>query len=156
MRNFATKLAMLWPVAVLPGPRATYGSAVVAAIGFFLPVPPLWLFFALLVVGTAIAIWAAGEAEHTLGHDANPIIIDEAIGQSLALLFVPHSWIAFGVSFVLFRIFDVWKPLGAREAQALPGGWGVVADDVIAGIVACLALHALRFGLMRMGHPLLG
>jgi phosphatidylglycerophosphatase A len=147
---------MLWPVAVPPGPRATYGSAVVAAIGFFLPVPPLWLFFALLAVGTAIAVWAAGEAEHVLGHDANPIIIDEAIGQSLALLFVPHSIVAFAVSFLLFRFFDVLKPFGAREVQALPGGWGVVADDAIAGVVSCLAFHGLRFGLMRLGHPLLG
>ena len=156
MRNFATKLAMLWPVAVPPGPRATYGSAVVALIGWFLPVPPLWLFFLLLVPGTAIAVWAAGEAEHVLGHDANPIIIDEAVGQSLALLFVPHNVAAFVVSFVLFRFFDVLKPFGAREAQDLPGGYGVVADDVIAGVVACLAFHALRFVLAKFGHPLLG
>ena len=46
------------------------------------------------------------------------------------------------MSFALFRVFDVWKPLGAREAQRLPGGWGVVTDDVIAGLTACLTLHA--------------
>jgi phosphatidylglycerophosphatase A len=147
---------MLWPVAVPPGPRATYGSFVVAAVGYFLPVPPLWCFALLLVVGTAIAVWAAGEAEHVLGHDANPIIIDEAIGQSLALLFVPHTIVAFATSFVLFRIFDVWKPLGAREAQALPGGYGVVADDAIAGVTACAAFHLLRMGLTKIGMPLLG
>jgi phosphatidylglycerophosphatase A len=147
---------MLWPVGLPPGPRATYGSAVVAGIGYFLPVPPLWLFFALLVAGTAIAVWASGEAEHVLGHDANPIIIDEAIGQSLALVFVPHTWAAFATAFVLFRVFDVLKPFGAREVQVLPRGWGVVADDVIAGIVSCAAFHALRFGLLKFGHPLLG
>lgn len=147
---------MLGPVGLVPGPRATYGSAVVAAIGFFLPVPPLWQFGVLLALGTLVAIWAAGEAEHELGHDANAISIDEAVGQAITLLFVPHTWLAFGVAFLLFRFFDILKPFGAREAQALPGGVGVVVDDVIAGIVACLAFHALHVGLVRFGYHWLG
>ena len=68
-------------------------------------------------------------------------MIDEAVGQSIALLFVPHTLLAFAAAFVLFRIFDIWKPLGAREVQRLPGGVGVVADDVIAGITSCAAFH---------------
>jgi phosphatidylglycerophosphatase A len=156
VRTLGKWLAMLGPVGLVPGPRATYGSAVVAAVGWFLPVPPLWLFGVLLVAGTLLAVWAAGEAEHSLGHDANAISIDEAVGQSLALLFVPHTPAAFFAAFALFRVFDIWKPLGAYQAQKLPGGWGVVADDAIAGVVACLAFHALRFGLIRAGYPLLG
>ncbi|MCC6348329.1 MAG: phosphatidylglycerophosphatase A [Candidatus Eisenbacteria bacterium] len=156
MRTLAKWLAMLGPVGLVPGPRATYGSAVVAAIGFLLPVPPLWLFLLLLAAGTLIAVWAAGEAEHVLGHDANPICVDEAVGQSLALLLVPHTIPAFVASFALFRMFDIWKPLGAHQAQSLPGGWGVVADDVIAGIVACVAFHVARLALAGLGHPLLG
>ena len=155
-RKCATVLAMLWPVALLPGPRATYGSFVVAVIGFFLPVAALPVFGALLVAGFLVAVWSAGEAEHVLGHDANPIIIDELIGQTIALFMVHKSPLAFFVSFALFRVFDVLKPFGAREIQRLPGGWGVVMDDVIAGIVACLAFHGLRIGLAAMGHPLLG
>ena len=154
-RKLATVLAMLWPVAMLPGPRATYGSFVVALVGFFLPVPALPVFAALLLVGFVISVWAAGEAEHVLGHDANPIIIDEAVGQSLALVFVAHTPLAFFVSFFLFRVFDVLKPFGAREIQRLPGGWGVVMDDVIAGIVACLAYHAARLALAHFGYTLL-
>jgi phosphatidylglycerophosphatase A len=156
MRQFAKWLAMLGPTGLMPGPKATYGSAVIVGVGWFLPVPPLWLFGVLLAVGTAIAVWAAGEAEHELGHDANAISIDEAVGQSIALLFVPHTLVAFGAAFLLFRLFDIWKPLGAREAQRLPGGWGVVADDVIAGVISCAAFHALRAGLGATGHPLLG
>jgi phosphatidylglycerophosphatase A len=64
--------------------------------------------------------------------------------------------LAFFAAFVLFRVFDIWKPLGAHQAQKLPGGWGVVADDVIAGVVACAAFHLLRLGLTSMGYPLLG
>ena len=142
MRSLLRRLATMGPVGYAPVAPATAGSAVVAAIGWFVPVPPLAVTLALIVVGTALAVWIAGEAEKDLGHDAKPIVVDEVVGQSLALLFVPHSALAFAVAFVLFRIFDVWKPLGAREIQRLPGGLGVVADDVIAGLTACGAFHA--------------
>jgi phosphatidylglycerophosphatase A len=134
-------LATLGPAGWAPLLPATVGSALVTLIAWFIPPPPLPLALGLLAIGTAIAIWAAGEAERDLGHDAGPIVIDEAVGQSISLLFVPHSIVAFAISFVLFRIFDIWKPLGAREAQRLPGGFGVVIDDIIAGITACGAFH---------------
>jgi len=113
----------------------------VALAGYFLPVPPLPVAIAILLAGAALAVWICGEAEKELGHDAHPIVADEVVGQSIALLGVPHDPVSFAASFVLFRIFDIWKPLGAREAQRLRGGWGVVADDVIAGLTACAALH---------------
>ena len=144
-------LATLGPAGFVPVAPATTALPAVAAIGWFIPPPALPVTIALLVVGTALAIWIAGEAEKELGHDAHPIVIDEAVGQSLALLFVPHAVVAFFVSFLLFRIFDVWKPLGAREAQALPGGLGVVTDDVIAGLTACGVFHLARLGLHSIG-----
>jgi len=145
-------LATLGPAGWAPVAPATAGSAVVAAIGWFLPVPALPITLVLIAVGTALAIWVAGEAEKELGHDAKPIVADEAVGQSLALLWVPHAWPAFVLSFVLFRIFDVWKPLGAREAQRLPGGFGIVADDFIAGITSCATFHALTLIATRVLH----
>lgn len=150
----ATWLAMLGPAGLSPAAPATVGSALICAIGWFTPVPTLPMFFALLVVGTAIAVWAAGEGELDLGHDAGPICIDEAIGQAIALLFCPHRASAFMAAFVLFRLFDVWKPLGARQAQHLPGGWGIVADDVIAGIVSMATLHVLLLLQARMGFAI--
>jgi phosphatidylglycerophosphatase A len=152
MKSFIRFLATLGPAGYAPIAPATAGSAVVAAIGWFIP-PPAWpVTLACFVVGTALAIWIAGEAEKELGHDAKPIVVDEAVGQSLALLFVPHTLIAFGAAFFLFRIFDVWKPLGAREAQVLPGGLGVVTDDVIAGITACGFFHAVVWLFARLHH----
>ena len=87
------------------------------------------------------AIRPAGEAEKELGHDAGPITIDEAIGQSITLLFCPHRIGAFVLAFALFRLFDIWKPPLADKAQELPGGLGIVADDVVAGIVALIVLQ---------------
>jgi phosphatidylglycerophosphatase A len=151
VRGLVRFVATLGPAGYAPVAPATAGSALVALIGWFLPVPPLLAVLALLVAGGAVAVWIAGEAEKELGHDAKPIVVDEAVGQSLALLFVPHTVVAFAAAFVLFRIFDVWKPLGAREIQQLPGGLGVVADDVIAGLTACGVFHLGAWGARAAG-----
>ena len=110
---------------------------------------------AILAAGTLVAVWVATEAEKDLGHDAGPIVIDEAIGQSIALLFAPHRPLVFVAAFLLFRVFDIWKPLGAREAQVLPGGWGIVADDVIAGLTALAVLQGLLWAQAQLGWALL-
>ena len=149
MNKLVRFFATLGPAGFSPFAPATVGSAVVAAIGWFLPVPPIGVTIGLIVVGTAIAVWLAGEAEKELGHDAGPIVCDEAVGQTLALLFVPHNLAAFAFSFFLFRVFDVWKPFGAREIQRLPGGFGIVADDVIAGITSCVVFHLLTVAAIR-------
>jgi phosphatidylglycerophosphatase A len=151
LKNLARFIATLGPVGSTPIAPATAGSAVVALAGYFIPVPALWVALLLILACTALAVWSAGTAELSLGHDAKPIVIDEVVGQSLALLFVPHSPLAFFAAFVLFRVFDVLKPLGAREIQRLPGGWGVVADDVIAGLTACGAFHLGYWALQRFG-----
>jgi phosphatidylglycerophosphatase A len=121
----------LFPVA-----PATFASALVtAAVWWLWPVSPAAetiLIAALLPV----AVWIAGAAERHLGHDAHPIVIDEVAGQLLALWMVPREagWMLF--AFFLFRLFDVWKPLGIYRLQRLPGGFGVVSDDVLAGLYA--------------------
>jgi len=148
-------LASLGPAGWSPIAPATAGSALVTAVGWFLPVPSLPVTCALIALGTLVAVWVAGEAEKDLGHDAGPIVIDEAVGQTLALLFAPHRIGVFVAAFLLFRLFDIWKPLGAHQAQRLPGGWGIVADDAIAGVTSMLALQALLWAQGRLGLALL-
>ena len=141
MKPLVRVLSTLGFVGYFPVAPATAASAVVVLVGYFLPATALPVAIALIVLGCAAAVWICGEAEKELGHDAHPIVADEVIGQSIALLGAPHDPITFAAAFVLFRIFDIWKPLGAREAQRLPGGWGIVADDVIAGITSLIALQ---------------
>ena len=125
-----------------PG-RPRHGGERGGRAGRLVPAGPAARVALLLIAGVAaVSVWSAGEAEKVLGHDAKPIVIDEVVGQSLALLLVPHSAWAFLAAFLLFRLFDIWKPLGARESQDLPGGWGIIADDVIAGLTACAVFHA--------------
>ncbi len=151
MRKVLTFFATMGPVGYVPIAPATAGSAVVAAIGWFLPTTDILSTLALIAVGTVIAAWLSGEAEKELGKDAKPIVVDEAVGQSLALLYVPHTIPGYIVAFLLFRVFDVWKPLGARQIQKLEGGKGVVADDIIAGITACGVFHLGWWALRSWG-----
>jgi phosphatidylglycerophosphatase A len=112
--------------------------------------PPLGLPVdgAVVAATTAVAIWAAGRAERIWGHDARHIVVDEAAGMAITLLLMPPGLRVALLAFVAFRVFDVLKPFPGRRAEGLPGGYGVVMDDVIAGIYANLAV---RLGLLAIG-----
>ena len=97
------------------------------------------------VVVTLIGTWAAEHAERALGSkDPGAIVIDEVAGMTLSVLLVPLTVPVAVLAFVLFRVFDVVKPTPARQAQALPGGAGVMVDDLIAGLYALVIVAALR------------
>ena len=94
-----------------------------------------------LVAATLLGIPASGLGEREFGKDGSPIVIDEVVGQWIALAgLAPAPAVAVG-GFLLFRIFDIVKPFPIRQSHALPGGWGVVADDVLAGIATNLTLR---------------
>jgi phosphatidylglycerophosphatase A len=96
--------------------------------------------YALACAGVVlVGVWAAGRAESLLGkHDDGRITIDEIAGMLLSLAWLPARPEVAGLGFVLFRIFDIWKPFPARRAEQLPGGLGVMADDLVAGAYANL------------------
>ncbi len=161
MRKLVLAIASGAGTGYAPIAPGTAGSAL--ATGLWLLVVPwsgissaAWLGGVLLV--TAIGVWAAGEAEKLYGtHDDGRITIDELAGQGVALLFVPvgSGPEVFGVAlsaFLLFRLFDIWKPWPARRFESLPGGVGVVADDLMAGVYANLCVQLLwRVGLGGAG-----
>ncbi len=145
MRPLAILLATGFGLGRLPVAPATWASAAVA----LLLVPeavraPFVLGIALLVV-VPLAIWASGEAERELGHDAHPIVIDEVAGMLVAVLGVSHGAgspaLFLLAAFLLFRFFDIVKPYPIRQIQKFPGGWGVVADDLLAGVATNLVLR---------------
>jgi len=92
----------------------------------------------------AVGVWAAGEAEKFFGRtDPGAVVIDEVVGQMITFLLLPHAtwkWLLAG--FVLFRVFDVIKPFPARQAEQLPRGWGIMIDDVAAGLYGLGVLSA--------------
>lgn len=142
MERVPAWLATVFGIGYLPVAPATWASAATAvAVWLFLPVAP-GLELGLAAGLAALAVWSSGVAERRLGHDAHPIVVDEVVGQLIALWAVPREpgWIL--VAFLLFRFFDIAKPLGIGALQRLPGGFGIVADDVLAGIYARLTLWA--------------
>ena len=84
----------------------------------------------------ALSIWASGRAQQALGEDDGRIVIDEVAGQVTALMFLPVRLDVGLVGFALFRLLDIWKPAPIRIFESLPGGAGVVADDIAAGVAA--------------------
>ena len=98
-----------------------------------------------IVLAMAFGIPAATIAERESGrHDPGFVVIDEVAGQWTALLFAPADWRYALLAFVLFRLFDIVKPFPVRRLERLPRGWGIVFDDVAAGLYALGVASLIR------------
>ncbi|HSC27302.1 MAG TPA: phosphatidylglycerophosphatase A [Vicinamibacterales bacterium] len=94
----------------------------------------------------AVGVWAGTAAERYFGRiDPGPVVIDEVVGMLITLAFIPVGPVAALAGFVLFRIFDVFKPYPAGRLEALHGGLGVMADDAMAAVYANLSLRGLMW-----------
>ena len=141
--RLALLLAALGPCGFSPLVPATVASFVLAVVYAFLPPIGGAIDALVLLAVTGVAIWAAGRAETAWGHDAKRIVIDEGAGMAMTLLAQPAGWPAAACGFFAFRVFDVLKPFPGRRAEKLPGGFGVVADDLAAGVYANLVVRLL-------------
>lgn len=100
------------------------------------------IFLMTIILGSLAAFWLCGKAEKILGrHDDGRIILDEILGMMCAAFLLPHTVKAYLLAFLLFRIFDMFKVFPCNWFEKLPGGYGVVADDLCAGVMANLAAH---------------
>ena len=130
-------IATVGPIGHWPWGPGTLASALVAVLWWRLPTPG-WAWVVGLVAVTAVGLVAAGRAEPELGRDDRRIVIDEVAGMGLASIAVPHTLVGAGIAFALFRVFDIWKPPPIARVEDLPGGWGVMVDDLAAGAAAAL------------------
>jgi phosphatidylglycerophosphatase A len=152
------KSGWAWAVATVlgaglmkPGP-GTWGSAVAAllwlAAGNTLHLPPAqltWLTLAAALGALAIGIPAATVVERESGReDPQHVVIDEVAGQWIALLHSRANLSHLLAGFLFFRLFDIVKPWPARRLENLPAGWGIMLDDVAAGVYALLLMQALQ------------
>lgn len=96
---------------------------------------------AIIAVGT----WSSNIVDSTWGKDSSKVVIDEVAGMATALLFIPHHIIFLLCGLILFRFFDIAKPFGVREMEKWPKGWGVMGDDVLAGVYSLIVLHLIVF-----------
>ena len=128
---------------VAPGTAGTLVGVFICLL--CLPLP--WPMRLLIVIALlALSIYVAGRAEKIyLKKDDQRIVIDEIIGLQITMLPVAITVLHLCVGFVLFRVFDIIKPFPINNLQKLPGGWGVVIDDVAAGIYAGVILLAFNY-----------
>jgi phosphatidylglycerophosphatase A len=126
-----------------PFAPGTVGSLV--GLAFFWPLQrlPAWAQVAATVELYFVSVAASGRFARRLGRkDPGAVVVDEVVGMWVSLLFLPFTPATAAAGFLLFRALDVFKPWPARQFESLPGGWGIMTDDVMAGIYANLLLHA--------------
>jgi phosphatidylglycerophosphatase A len=134
-------------VPIIPG---TFGSLATFVPYFFLSYLTWPFYLATIIFVIAAGIWAAGKLEATTKIiDPSFVVVDEVAGQLVTLFLIPFSWPALISGFIIFRIFDIVKPFPAGRAEKLPGGWGIMLDDVLVGVYGNLLLQIIFVVLPR-------
>ena len=140
-----------FPVRVFPLAPGTAGALLAVLIWFGISfivseICLIWLTVALILFFTVMGVWATNRLEPFWGEDPSRVVVDEMVGVWIALLAAPSGnvWYALG-AFALFRLFDIFKPLGIRRMESFPGGIGVMMDDILAGIYSFVVLIGVRW-----------
>jgi phosphatidylglycerophosphatase A len=147
VRSLARVIATVFGLGYAPKGPGTVGSLGALLIAWLVStyagIGPLW-FAALAAVLAIPGIWAADAVAKEIGRkDPQIVVVDEVVGQWLALAGASHlNWKSWLAAFALFRLFDIWKPPPVRQLERLPTGVGIVADDAMAGLYAALVLFA--------------
>ena len=147
MKTIWRILATLFGIGFAPVAPGTVASLAVLVLYKLvlsgLPWPALAAILAfLLAAGTrASAAYSAEVGEE----DPRQIVIDEAAGQFLIMLTVPPTWLNLWLALALFRLFDIVKPFPISRAERLPGGWGIMADDIAAAVAGAIILRLYLF-----------
>jgi len=141
----AVAIATVFGTGLVPYAQGTLASVwgVLAAFWFRDSSVALGIF---ILVTSAACVWSGTLAEERYAvDDPHPVVMDEVAGMALTLLF--HDCSAFNLilGFFLFRLFDVWKPYPIRALQRLHGGWGILLDDLLAGVYASAVLYGLDY-----------
>lgn len=148
MRRLALVVATAGGAGYAPVAPGTAGSAVGLAVFWLLqPLPRGWHLLALLAI-IAAGLWAAQAAATHFGrHDPSQVVVDEVAGQMVTLLFTGGTMWGLLAGFLLFRALDIAKPWPVRSLERLPGGYGIMADDLMAGLYGNVVLQAARLAL---------
>ncbi|MCD8292647.1 MAG: phosphatidylglycerophosphatase A [Prevotellaceae bacterium] len=138
-------------VPVAPGTAAAFTALVLWYVLYLLLAPAalFWTTVGLIVVVTLLGVWTSNVMERYWGPDPRAVVIDEYVGTWIPLLAAPagrYTWLLALLGFALFRLIDIFKPLGCRKIEkALPGGWGVMMDDVLAGFYALVIVWLVKY-----------
>jgi len=127
-------VATFFYVGKLPVAPGTFGSLVALIIWLFLPITAS-VQLSMLILLFILGIYSSHKvAIYLQVHDPSEVVIDEVVGMGISLFMLPHNIVLYVIAFLLFRLFDILKPSFIYQVQDFPGGWGIMLDDVIAGI----------------------
>ena len=124
---------------------ATVASFIVCVIIWFLLTSSLLSYFITLLIVFVLSILISSKLETFWETDDRKIVIDEVVGMLITLFAIPQKFLFFLIGFLLFRFFDIVKPYPINQSQKLNKGWGIVIDDVIAGIYSSIILWIFIF-----------
>ena len=131
------------------GKGAGTAAAVACCICWYFIQPTYLPAVAATIVITLLGIWSSTHVETIWGSDPQRVVIDEVAGMCISLLFLPSTIKYVIAALILFRFFDIVKPLFIKKMENLPGGWGIMFDDVLAGIYANVLLQVVyRYNLL--------
>ena len=147
MKNkLANWFSTVLKIGYLPIAPGTWGSLAAVVIWFLIIESTSTItFITAIIIIFILGVYTSSITErHLAQKDPSIIVIDEWVGQWIALLFVPKSLLLGLVAFALFRLFDIWKPYPIKLLDKYPKGWGIMLDDVLAGVYALLVISVLR------------
>jgi phosphatidylglycerophosphatase A len=149
-RNPVHFLAFGFGSGAMPWAPGTFGTLVAVPLYWMLAALPLWLYLVCTVLLFVIGVWLCGVTSRDLGvHDHSGIVWDEIVGFLVTMIAVPKSAVWIIAGFILFRLFDIWKPWPIRWVdRQVGGGFGIMLDDLLAG---CYSLLVLQLLILFMG-----
>ena len=136
-----------------PGAPGTFAGFIALVIWYalylvLLPPTLFYITFALIITTTIVGVWTSNVMEKYWGTDPRAVVIDEYVGTWIPLLAAPcgeYTWLIAFIGFALFRVIVIFKPLGCRKIeQIINGGWGVMFDDILAGIYALIIVVIIK------------
>lgn len=133
---------------VAPG---TVGALVAAVALWYIRINQAYVLLAVVVIASLAGVWAGRRVEKIWGPDPGRFNWDEVAGMMVSLLFLPHTAVVFIAAFIAFRFFDIVKPFPVNRFEALPHGWGIMADDLMAGLYANIVVQLLVRIILRAG-----
>ncbi len=154
MQKLKPILGSFFYAGFLPNAPGTWGSLFALFPIYFVGVYTPWFGMLLFtILCSFITVWVAEECERVWGGDPSPLVMDEFAGQGMGFVAISftgtlsHDILLLVTGFIFFRFFDIQKPLGVDKLQKLPGGWGILVDDLLAGFYAFLCLKGVVLAL---------
>ena len=138
--RFVATFFYLGKLPIAPG---TWGSMGALILWLFLPVT-IFVHLSVIFLFFLLGVYSSQQvAIYMQIHDPSEVVIDEAVGMGISLFMLPHSLALYLIAFLLFRFFDILKPSFIYQAQNLPGGWGIMLDDVLAGLFTLVIISGI-------------